>query len=186
LNKLRLTIFAVVLVASSVFARSARPITVFTIREAVNLNQGQTDMEGNPLPVLPAPKLLPFTRPQFRSCVGAWVAIHPRNPALGQQTLWMVSFEWPTTKARQYQIRQKLRAARDADGKIWLQRATTPTLTVDVTEYEPGETPEDPPVPVVVQRTLRWLAMRHRMAGIDDDDPADIEEDVIIPEPVQP
>ena len=52
-----------------------------------------------------------------------------------------------------------------------------PEIAVKVTEYQAGENPEDPPVPVVTVKTMRELAWKLYIAGWQDDEEADIEED---------
>jgi len=167
-----------------------RPIMLWSLREAIDLNKDAVDMDGNPLPEKLVPKLRPFTRPQFRDCVGAclpvcwkdsakWVA-NPDGPTLGDDVLWFLCFEWPTTSVRQKKIREKLREARDLDGQISRSRGgadAVPEISVEVTEYQTGENPEDPPVLVVAVKTMRELAWKIHIAGWQDDEPADIEEE---------
>lgn len=136
-----------------------RPITIFCIRNTIDVN---ADLDASPewTPgVRIGPALTPFTRPMFRmtDVVGTYIPIWPVNPSLGNSALWLVSFAFPSSPGRISNIKERCRQARDTDGNVWLYR---------------GEVPETP----ANGTTLRAIALLWWMESfVNDDTPAEID-----------
>jgi hypothetical protein len=156
-------ISAVILLACScAFAEHGpQPETLYVERPEIDLNAGLLGMDGEPRPALKRPDI---------GALNAFVAgcVVCYRHADGR-ILWRLMLEWKTTPERQNQLKQLI-AAEQAKGKVWRTPRKITKETVPVTTYEPGATPEDPPVPVVVQKNIRSIAAKFRFAGYREEE----------------